>query len=128
MNTVIDIIKAREGRVISIEEAEALAFRASYKYMLAQNDRRLLYHVREPILQKMANYTGKPNSGIANEIKIQSELKNGVIVIDGNITRDVNFGEIIHLTPSPRMLNCVNFSLDRHDMLVKGGKVPTLKK
>lgn len=67
-------------------------------------------------MQKPEDYLDKAYIGKAKEIKIQSELKHGVIIIDGNFTMDLDFGEVVHLSPSPKDLNCISLCLDCADL------------
>ena len=105
-----DVLEAADGGKIPIEQAQEIAYEIGKKYELAPDDKRLMFHIREPIMQKRSDYINKKYTGKINKMEIQSEVKNGVIVIDGNYTQDVGFGDIITLEPSPHDLHCLHFT------------------
>ena len=102
------MIEVVENREIQLEEAHRIAMQVGSKYTLAEDSKDLLYYIREPILQTPCEYIKKSFSGQASEVMIQSELKNGVLIIDGNYTRDVEFGDLISLTKSEKDLHCIH--------------------
>jgi len=114
--TVRDVLEAADGGKISLEQAQEIAYEIGKKYELAQDDKKLMFHIREPIMQKRSDYMNKKYTGKINKMMIQSEVKNGVIVIDGNYSRDIGFGDIVTLEPSPHDLHCLHLSQDQRRM------------
>jgi len=108
IQTVRDVLEVVENRQVSLEEARRIAIQVESKYTLAEDAKNLIYFVREPIMQNLCDYIVKPYSGLATEIKVQSELRNGVLIIDGNYSRNVKFGDVISLTKSEKDLHCIH--------------------
>ncbi len=109
VQTVKDIIEASENKTIPLEDAQRIALKVGSKYVFKEDSEDLLYLIRDPINQNPCDYITKPFSGFAKEVTIQSELKSGVLVIDGNFQRDVEFGDIVTLKKSLKDLHCLHF-------------------
>lgn len=102
-----DIIWEKEKKLISDKEAQSLAARLASKHFFPSHDKNLFWVVREPVIQTTLDL-GKPYKGLAKEIVIQSGVKEGSIVLDGTIRRQVGFGTTFLLKASSNPLNSVH--------------------
>lgn len=102
-----DIIWEKERKLIGDKEAQSLAARLASKHFFSSSDKNLFWVIREPVIQTTLDL-GKPYKGLAKEIVIQSAVKEGTMVLDGTIRRNVSFGTTFKLKAAPKPLNSVH--------------------